>query len=85
KSAKFTRRKRVTVIGGDDKVPFWLEHLGLLVVAGLVVIVGGMILLALTDWGRAMMVWVGLGFGVLMVAWLAVDPWRSLRAGEPAA
>lgn len=83
KSVKFTRRKRVTVIDGDGGAPFWLEHIGLFIVAGLAVVVGGMILLTLTDWGRAAMVWGGLGFGVLMAAWLAIDPWRSLRTGEP--
>jgi len=83
KSVKFTRRKRVTVIDGDGGAPFWLEHIGLFIVAGLAVVVGGMILLALTDWGRAAMVWGGLGFGVLMAVWLAIDPWRSLRTGEP--
>jgi len=85
KRVKVTSRKRVVVYGEDDKTPFWLEHVGALIVIGLIVIVGGMVVLSLSDWGRATMVWLGLGLGLVMAVWLAIDPWRSLRAGEPAA
>ena len=84
KRIKITSRGRVTVYGDDDKPPFWVEHIIALIVIGLIVIVGGMVVLSLTVWGRATMVWLGLGLGLVMAIWLATDPWRSFRAGEPA-
>lgn len=81
---KITSRKRVVVYGGEDKPPFWLEHIIALIVIGLIVIVGGVVALSLSDWGRATLVWLGLGLGLVMAIVLFRDPWRSLRAGEPA-
>lgn len=85
KRARITSSEHTVVYGEDDKVPFWLEHLIALIVIGSIVIVGGMVVLSLSDWGRLTMVWLGLGLGLVMTVWLAIDPWRSLRAGEPAA
>lgn len=82
---KITARRRTVVYGEGDRVPFWLEHIVPLIFVGLGVFVVGMVVLSLSDWGRAAMVWIGLGFGVVMLAWLALDPWRSFRAGEPTA
>lgn len=84
KRVKSTSRKRFVVYGEDDKAPFWLEHIGALIVTGLVVIIGGIVVLSLSEWGRLAMVWLGLGFGLVMAVWLAMDPWRSWRHGEPA-
>lgn len=86
KRIRITTRKRVVVYGDDDKVPFWLDHLLGLIVIGLIVLVGGMVALSLSDWGRATLVWLGLviGLGLVVTVWLAMAPWRSLRAGEPA-
>lgn len=80
--AKITMRRRVVVIGEDEKAPFWLEHLLALIFIGVGGFIVGAVLLALTDWGRATLVWIGLGFGVVMTVWLAVEPFRSFRAGE---
>ncbi|MFD5225585.1 hypothetical protein ACFWHT_08195 [Microbacterium sp. NPDC058342] len=85
KQIKVTSRGRTVVYGEDDKAPFWLEHLAALIVTGLVVIVGGVVVLSLTDGGRATLVWLGLGLGLVMAVWLSIDPWRSWRRGEPAA
>lgn len=84
KSLRMTLRRRATVVGGDEDAPFWLEHIGALVVIGLVVIVGGIVVLAQTDWGRLTMVWLGLGIGLVVMVVLAIVPWSSLRAREPA-
>lgn len=56
KRIKISSRERVVVYGEDDKAPFWIEHIGTLIVIGLIVVVGGMVILALSDWGRATMV-----------------------------
>ncbi|MFD5225398.1 hypothetical protein ACFWHT_07225 [Microbacterium sp. NPDC058342] len=76
-------RKRTVVIDQDDEAPFWLEHIGALIVIGVVVLVAGFVFLPMTDWGRATLVGLGAGLAVLLTAWLAVDPWRSVRSGEP--
>ena len=80
---KITSRERIVVYDKDTKAPFWLEHLLGLILVGLIVIVGGMIVLSLTDWGRAALVWLGIALGLAMAVWLFIDPWRSWRRGEP--
>lgn len=84
KRIRVTSRGHAVVYGGDDKAPFWLEHLLAIIVTGLILLIGGMVVLSLSDWGRATMVWGGLGLGLVMAVWLFFDPWRSLRRGEPA-
>lgn len=66
KRVKISMRKRTVVFDGDDKAPFWLEHFVPLVWSGIAVFLVRMVLLSLTDWGRAAMVWIGLGFGMFM-------------------
>lgn len=83
KSVRITTRRRATVVGGDERPPFWLEHIGVLVVIGLMVVVGGIVVLAQTDWGRLTMVWLGLGLGAVVMVVLAIVPWQSFRLGEP--
>jgi len=85
KRIKISSRGRTVVYDDDNAPPFWLEHLLALIVTGLIVIVGGIVVLSLSDGGRATLVWLGLGFGLIMAIVLFRDPWRSLRAGEPTA
>jgi hypothetical protein len=75
-------RKGSVVYENNGKAPFWLEHLLALIVIGIVVVVGGIIALALTDWGRAAMGWIGLAFGIAITVFLAIAPVKSFRAGE---
>ncbi|GAA4672926.1 hypothetical protein [Gordonia humi] len=83
--------RRVTITTGrrtvahdeDDAAPFWLEHLVALVIAGVIVVAGALVLLSLTDRGRAALVWLGLALGLVMACGLAIGPWRSRRAGKP--
>ncbi|MFI6346409.1 hypothetical protein [Streptomyces sp. NPDC050560] len=84
KQIKITTPGRVVVYDEDNTPPFWLKHPVALVVIGLITLVGGIAGLAFTDWGRATLVWLGLGLGLVVAAWLFRGPWRSLRAGEPA-
>jgi len=80
---KVTARGRRDVYSKTDKAPFWLEHLGALIIIGLIVFVGAMIVLSITDWGRATLVWLGVVGSLVMIVVLARDPWRSWRAGQP--
>ncbi len=82
---KITGRGRTVVYKEGDRAPFWLEHIVPLIFIGIGVLVVGTIVLALSDGGRAALVWIGLGFGAIMLVWLALDPWRSFRAGVPVA
>lgn len=84
KRIKISSRRRVITYAEDEKAPFWLEHLLGLIITGLVLIVGGMIVLSLTDWGRVTMAWLGLGLGGALFVWLLAEAWRSLRTGERA-
>ena len=84
KRLRIAERKRVVVIEERERASFSLEHLLALILLGLVLIAGGIILLSLTAWGRATIVWLGAGFGGALTCWLALDPWRSFRAGAPA-
>lgn len=88
KRVKISAPKRVIIIDDENderETPFWLEHILGIIGWGVAVIVLGMVLLALTDWGRATLVWIGLGFGLATAVWLAIEPWRSIRSGAPAA
>lgn len=84
RSARFTTRRRVTVVGEDGATPFWLEHIGAIIVVGLVALAGAIAVLSSTEWGRFAMVWLGLGLGAAVTAALATVPVRSIRAREPA-
>lgn len=84
KQIKITTRRRVVVYGGDDKAPFWVEHIIALIVIGLIVLIGSIVVLSLSDGGRATMVWLGLGIGLVMAIVLFRDPWRSRPSGAPA-
>jgi len=82
---RITSRMHAKTYGENQKAPFWLEHLLAIILVGLVVVVGGFILLSLTDWGRATLVWLGLASGVVLTIVMLRDPVRSRRAGEPRA
>ena len=80
---KVTARGRRDVYAKPDRAPFWLEHIGALITIGLVVVVGALIGLSITEWGRATLVWLGVAGSLVLTVVLARDPWRSWRAGQP--
>lgn len=80
---RITSRMHAKNYDEHEKAPFWLEHLLAIILIGLVVVVGGVILLALTEWGRATLVCLGLALGVVLTTVMLRDPVRSRRAGEP--
>lgn len=84
KSVKITLRKRAVVVRQNEEGPFWLEHIILIVCVGVAVLIAGIVLLSLTDWGRATLTWLGIGAGVTLTACLLIDPVRSIRKGDPA-
>lgn len=77
-------RGRVVTDGRDDRSPLWVEHFGVLLVLGLIVVAGSIVVLSLWDWGRATMVWLGVGLSLVMAIVLFRDPWRSFREGRSA-
>lgn len=77
-------RRRVVVVDESDTQPFWLRHILSLIAVGVVGLIVGIVLLSLTEVGRATLVWAGLAVGLFVTAWLARGPWRSFRAQEPA-
>ncbi|GAA5154783.1 hypothetical protein GCM10025768_26500 [Microbacterium pseudoresistens] len=79
---RVTSSRRGGVIREERTAPFWLEHLIGLIFGGLAVIVIGIVVLVLTDWGRVALTWIGFGFGVILTVVLFIAPVRSIRAGE---
>ena len=76
-------RKGSVVYENNDKTPFWIRHLPALIIVGVLVLIGVIIALVVTDWGRASLQWIGLAFGIAITVFVAIDAMRSLRAGEP--
>lgn len=83
KKVKITMRGRAVVVRQKDDRPFWLQHIILIVCVGIAVLIAGIVLLSLTDWGRVTLTWLGVGVGVLLIACLLIAPVRGIRQGEP--
>lgn len=76
-------RRRAVVVREDEKGPFWLTHIVPIVCVGIAVLIAGIVLLSFTDWGRATMMWTGLGLGILLTVYLLITPVRGIRQGVP--
>lgn len=82
KRIKITSARTGSVVyENNDKAPFWIEHILALIVIGVVVVVGGIIALVLTDWGRAAMGWIGEALAAIGWGGMAI----VLAAGLPVA
>src|SRR5699024_11532420 len=46
-------RKGSVVYENNHKTPFWIRHLPALIIVGVLVLIGVIIALVVTDWGRA--------------------------------
>lgn len=82
--AKITGPGKTVIYDDRDGVPFWLAHIIAISVIGLGLLVGGVILLSLTEWGRQAVVCAGLALGIATMLSMLVPAGFALRAGASA-
>ncbi|MGV2983157.1 hypothetical protein ACNPNP_05550 [Microbacterium sp. AGC85] len=83
KKIRITMRRRAVVVREDEKGPFWLAHIVPIACVGIAVLIAGIVLLSFTDRGRATMMWIGLGLGIILTVYLLIVPARGIRQGAP--
>lgn len=74
KKIRITMRGRAVVVREDEKGSFWLAHIIPIVCVGIAVLIAGIVLLSFTNWGRATMMWTGLGLGIALTVYLLIAP-----------
>lgn len=84
KKVRITMRGRAVVVRQDGNGPFWLAHIIPIVCMGLALLIGGIVLLASTNWGRVTLMSTGLGLGIVLTVYLLIAPVRGIRQGTPA-